>query len=185
MIGAGFVGGGFMGAVHSRASRAARSRLVGIASSSLHRATESAEVLGIERAFANVDDLLADDSVGVLHVCTPNSLHAVQAGAAISARKHVICEKPLATTSEDASALVAAANAAGIVATVPFVYRFHPLVREARARFRIGEAGTLLSIHGSYLQDWLLDPMDDNWRVDVEPAAPPARSRISVRTWWT
>lgn len=170
MTSAGFVGGGFMGAVHTRASRAARAQLVGISSSSPASGKASAELLGVARAFDDLDQLLADDTIDIVHVCTPNSLHAEQARSVIRAGKHVICEKPLATSSEDARALVAAAGAAGIVATVPFVYRFHPLVREARARFRAGEVGRVLSITGSYLQDWLLDPRDDNWRVDSAAA---------------
>jgi predicted dehydrogenase len=166
-IGAGIVGGGFMGAVHSRAARSARARLVGLASSSAKRAQESAELLGVEQAYDDLDALLTDDAVDIVHICTPNALHAEQALAAIRAGKHVICEKPLATTTADAESLVSAAAAAGIVATVPFVYRFHPLVREARARVLAGEAGRLLTIRGSYLQDWLVDTEDDNWRVDA------------------
>lgn len=166
-LGAGFVGGGFMAAVHSRAARASGTRLAGLASSSPSRARESAEALGIGRGYDDLAALLSDDSIDVVHVCTPNALHAGQALAAIAAGRHVICEKPLATTSEDAAELVRAAADAGVVATVPFVYRFHPMVREARARFQAGESGELLSITGSYLQDWLVDAGEDNWRVDA------------------
>jgi predicted dehydrogenase len=167
LISVGFVGGGFMAAVHSRAARAARARLVGLSSSSPARARESAELLGMDRGYDDLDELLSDDSVEVVHVCTPNALHAEQALAVIRAGKHVVCEKPLATSSSDAAAMLAAADTARVVATVPFVYRFHPLVREARARFQEGESGRLLSIHGSYLQDWLVDPGEDNWRIDA------------------
>jgi predicted dehydrogenase len=97
-------------------------------------------------------------------VTTPNALHAEQAAAVLAAGKDVVCEKPLATTVSDAQALVAAAE--GRVATVPFIYRFHPMAREARARFASGEAGQVLTINASYLQDWLLGSGDDNWRVD-------------------
>jgi predicted dehydrogenase len=170
-LGVGIVGGGFMATVHSRAARAARGRLVGIVSSSPARAHVAADELGIETAYASVDELLADDAIDVVHVCTPNALHADQASAALAAGKHVVCEKPLATSVPDAAALVEQAASASrggtpLVATVPFVYRFHPLVREARARVQAGQLGRLLSIHGSYLQDWLLSAGDDNWRVD-------------------
>jgi predicted dehydrogenase len=165
-IGVGIIGGGFMAAVHSRAARAARGRLVGIVSSSAARSEAAADELGIETAYASVDELLADDAIDVVHVCTPNALHADQARAALKAGKHVVCEKPLATSVPDAAALVEQAASASRVGTVPFVYRFHPLVREARARVQAGELGRLLSIHGSYLQDWLLSAGDDNWRVD-------------------
>ncbi|MDQ1571689.1 MAG: hypothetical protein QOF79_2363 [Actinomycetota bacterium] len=166
-IGVGYVGGGFMAAVHSRASRASRARLVGIVSSRPERSQAAAVELGIERSFDSLDELLADDSIDVVHICTPNAQHAEQALAAIAAGKHVVCEKPLTVTVAEAEQLVAAADAAGVTATVPFAYRFHPMVREARARVANGETGRLLGIHGSYLQDWLLQSTDDNWRVDV------------------
>jgi len=164
-IGTAIVGGGFMADVHSRAARAARSRLVGIASSSHGRAARAAEKLGIERAFSSVTELIGRPDVDVVHICTPNATHTEIALAALAAGKHVVCEKPLATSVHDAVALAEAARTAGTTATVPFVYRFHPMVREARARFRDGRAGRLLSVQGSYLQDWLLDQGDDNWRV--------------------
>jgi len=171
-VGVAVVGGGFMATVHSRAARAARARLVGLASSSPERATDAASRLGFDRAYASLDELLADEAVDVVHVTTPNALHAAQAEAALAAGKHVVCEKPLATTPDDAArlaALVAPGGAAdGRTATVPFVYRYHPMVREARARVRSGEAGTVLTWHGSYLQDWLLTSADDDWRVDPD-----------------
>jgi predicted dehydrogenase len=78
----------------------------------------------------------------------------------------VICEKPLALDAAGAARLVAAAADSGQVATVPFVYRFYPTVREARERVRTGVTGRVHLLHGTYLQDWLLRPEDDNWRVD-------------------
>ncbi|MEI5583635.1 MULTISPECIES: Gfo/Idh/MocA family protein [unclassified Agromyces] len=169
---AGFIGGGFMAAVHSRAARAARAELVAGASSSPGRAREAAERLGIAEPFESVEALLADPAVDVVHVCTPNSTHAAIARAALEAGKHVICEKPLATSSADAAALAALAAERGLVAAVPFVYRFHPMAREARARIARGEAGRLVSVHGAYLQDWLAGPDSDDWRVDPALGGP-------------
>jgi predicted dehydrogenase len=165
-LGIGIVGGGFMADVHSRAARSAGARLVGLSSSSAARAVDAAGRLGIERGYASFDALLDDPLVDVVHVCTPNALHADQAERAVAAGKHVVCEKPLATTVADATRLTEAAAAAGIVASVPFVYRFHPMVREARARVADGRSGRLLTFAASYLQDWLLEQTDDNWRVD-------------------
>jgi predicted dehydrogenase len=158
------VGGGFMAEVHSRAARAARAQLVGIVSSSPEKSARAADSLGFERSYGSLDELLADDTIDVVHVCTPNARHAEQAAAVLAAGKHVVCEKPLTTTVADAESLVASVGS--LTATVPFVYRFHPMVREATARFRSGEAGDVLSINASYLQDWLLGVDDDNWRVD-------------------
>ena len=169
---AGFVGGGFMAAVHSRAARAARAELAGGASSSAGRARDAAGRLGLEAAFDSVDALVADPDIDVVHICTPNATHASIARAALEAGKHVICEKPLATTLADAAALVELAADRGLVAAVPFVYRFHPMAREARARIARGETGRLLSVHGAYLQDWLATPNDDDWRVDASLGGP-------------
>ncbi|MGN6760313.1 MAG: Gfo/Idh/MocA family protein [Leifsonia sp.] len=160
------VGGGFMAEVHSRAVRAARADLAGIVSSTPERSAAAAERLGIGRSYGSLDELLADDAIDVVHVTTPNALHADQAVAVLASGKDVVCEKPIATSIPDAERMVGAAQ--GRTATVPFVYRFHPLVREARARFASGEAGRVLSVNASYLQDWLLGSGDDNWRVDAE-----------------
>jgi predicted dehydrogenase len=77
-----------------------------------------------------------------------------------------VCEKPLALDAAQAEALEAAARAADRVATVPFVYRYHPMALEARARVAAGELGALRLLHGGYLQDWLSTAEDDSWRVD-------------------
>jgi predicted dehydrogenase len=169
---AAFIGAGFMATVHSRAARAAGAELVAVASSSGHSAERAAARLGLGRAYGSVDELLADDGIDIVHVCTPNTTHARFALAALDAGKHVICEKPLATTVGDAAALAHRAELTGRSATVPFVYRFHPMVREARARVQAGETGRLLSITGGYLQDWLAEPLADDWRVSAELGGP-------------
>jgi len=106
------------------------------------------------------------DGVDVVHVCTPNRLHAPLAEAALAAGKHVVCEKPLALTAAEADRLLEAARGSGRVATVPFVYRYNPMIAEARARLAAGEIGAVRLVHGGYLQDWLSTADDDNWRVD-------------------
>ncbi|MCC2031197.1 Gfo/Idh/MocA family protein [Microbacterium allomyrinae] len=168
----GLVGAGFMARVHSAASRRAGARLTAVATSNPARAEAAARHLGIERAEGSARSLLAASDIDVVHICTPNGTHSSLALAALAAGKHVVCEKPLATSAADARALVAAADEAGLVAAVPFVYRYHPMVREARARIAQGEAGTLLSIDCSYLQDWMLRADDDDWRADAAAGGP-------------
>jgi len=157
-----------MATVHSRAVRAAAARPELIVSSSTDASTRAAGLLGITGIAADATSLFASSEVDVIHVCTPNATHAALAAQALASGKHVICEKPLATTVADARALAETARVSGRVAAVPFVYRYHPMVREARARVAAGEAGTLLTIEGSYLQDWLLAANDDDWRVDAD-----------------
>jgi len=163
---AAIAGTGFMGAVHTRSARLAGGRVVGISGSSPERAAAVATDLSIERAFDSSEELATSDDVDVVHICTPNHLHLPLAEAALEAGKHVICEKPLALDAEGAERLVGAAEKAGTLAAVPFVYRYYATVREARERVRTGRTGALRLIHGSYLQDWLLDADDDNWRID-------------------
>ena len=165
-LGAAIVGTGMIGAVHRRAALLAGAIVRGVSASSPERAADVARDWDVPRAYRDIEEVLADPQVQVVHVCTPNHLHRAMAQAALEAGKHVICEKPLATTLEDAQALAALAASSGQVATVPFLYRYHPVVREARARIAQGELGPLRLIHGSYLQDWLLDPASNNWRVD-------------------
>ncbi|QCB97609.1 Gfo/Idh/MocA family oxidoreductase [Arthrobacter sp. PAMC25564] len=169
---AGFIGGGFMAAVHGRAVRTAGVIPAGVASSTLESAGRAAARLGLGHAYSSVEQLLDDDSIDVVHICTPNVTHAEFAAAALQAGKHVVCEKPLATSVEDAAAVTALARTLGRTAAVPFVYRFHPMVREARARVRHGQVGRVLTIQGSFLQDWLLSSEDDDWRVDESLGGP-------------
>lgn len=164
---AAILGGGFMARVHSRAIRANGAELVSIASSSPARSLDIAVELGGIRAARSAEEIFADPGIEVVHICTPNDTHSSLAVAALQAGKHVVCEKPLGLDHAAAVEMVHAAAAAGRVAAVPFVYRFHPMVREARSLVRAGEVGTVTNVQGSYLQDWLLDAADDNWRVDT------------------
>jgi predicted dehydrogenase len=176
-------GTGFIGEIHARAARQAGAHLVGVAASTPDHARAAAARLGEVRAFAGAEELAAAPDVDVVHICTPNHLHAPLAETALAAGKHVVCEKPLATSAADARRLVAAAADAGRVATVPFVYRFYPLVREARARVASGAVGALRLVHGTYLQDWLATEDDDNWRVDPELAGA-SRAFADIGTHW-
>jgi predicted dehydrogenase len=180
---AGVAGAGFIGAVHARSARLAGATLAGVATSSPERSREAAERLGAAQAYATPEELATADDVDVLHICTPNHLHARLARLALEHGKHVICEKPLAVGSDEANGLIDAARSAARVATVPFVYRFHPVVREARARVRDGSLGPVRLIHGGYLQDWLASADDDNWRIDADLGGP-SRAFADIGSHW-
>src|SRR5918996_2860578 len=164
----GIAGTGFIGRVHARSALLAGGRIAGIAASTPERAADAARELGAERAFGGAEELVVADDVDVVHICVPNHLHLPLARAALEAGKHVVLEKPIALDAAEADELVAAAERAGRVATVPFAYRYYPTVREARPRIGAGEAGPLRLLQGGYLQDWLLRAEDDNWRVEPE-----------------
>jgi predicted dehydrogenase len=180
---AGIVGAGFIGAVHARSARLAGARIAGVSTSSPERSRAAAERLGAEQAFATPEELATSDDIDVVHVCTPNNVHAELAALALGHGKHVVCEKPLAIGAAEADRLVEAAAASGRVATVPFVYRFHPVVREARARIAAGALGPVRLIHGGYLQDWLSTAADDNWRVDPQLGGP-SRAFADIGSHW-
>ncbi|MBL8269898.1 Gfo/Idh/MocA family protein [Steroidobacter sp.] len=164
---AAIIGTGFIGQVHVRSARLAGAEVVGVAASNPERSAAAAKSLNVPRAFASGLEAARDKDVDVIHICTPNSLHAEVAKAALEAGKHVVCEKPLATSLQDARMLTELAKSKGLIGTVPFINRYHPMVREARSRTQSAETGKLYLIQGSYLQDWLMQAGDTNWRVDA------------------
>lgn len=180
---AGILGGGFMADVHSRAIRAAGHEVVMISSSSPEQSARAAQRLGVSVVAQNTHDLITSDSVDVVHVCTPNTFHAEQAGLAIAAGKSVVCEKPLATSVADAANLVAQVAASKTPTAVPFIYRYYPAVREIRSKVARGDTGELHLLHGSYLQDWLALSTATNWRVD-ESVGGASRTFADIGVHW-
>jgi predicted dehydrogenase len=129
---------------------------------------ERAEEAGLGRVYGSLDELLEDDRVDVVHLTTPNSLHHPQVKRALAARKHVVCEKPLALTAAESRELVELAEAAGVVHCTNFMARSYPLAQQAHFLVEEGTLGEISNVHGSYLQDWLLHPTDWNWRLEPE-----------------
>lgn len=164
------VGAGMVGSVHAHAVHRAGGQLAAICASTPQSSERSARRLGAERA-ATAAEIFAADDIDVVHVCTPNDLHLEQSLAGLAAGKHIICEKPLATTVPDAVTLVDAAANAHAIAAVPFIYRFYPMVREARCR--IADSAVWL-VHGGYLQDHMAKADPAGWRSD------PAQSGVSM-----
>ncbi|MDR1264929.1 MAG: Gfo/Idh/MocA family oxidoreductase [Propionibacteriaceae bacterium] len=162
----GIIGGGFIGQIHARSIRVAGATIHGLADISLDRAREVARQMGVGQVFDSAAALIESPEIDVVHICTPNWTHAELALRAIEAGKHVVCEKPLTTSVEDGQRLVEASQAAGVVATVPFIYRFHPMARELRAQLQSDDAGAVHMVTGAYLQDWMSEPTDTDWRVD-------------------
>ena len=152
--------------MHAKAARLAGGQLAGVADSTLSLSESLAGDLCFDKVFNRTEDLIADPDIRVIHICVPNYLHGPLVTDVVKAGKHVICEKPLATTVAEAMRLESLAENAGVVAAIPFVYRYYPMVREIRERVRSGEGGRLNMLHGSYLQDWLAFDTDTNWRVD-------------------
>ncbi len=183
MVRAAVVGTGFIGPVHVEGIRRAGIEVIGISGSSPARAEEAAKKLGIPRAYATFDDLLADRDVEAVHITSPNRFHFDQASKALQAGKHVMCEKPLAMHARESAELVRIAAASGKAAGVNYNVRYYPLCLEARERIKAGMLGDVFHVAGGYVQDWLLYDTDFNWRVLAEDGGA-LRAVSDIGTHW-
>ena len=165
-IGTAVIGSGFIGTVHVEALRRIGVRVTGVLGSTADRAAEAAAALDVARGYASLDELLADPDVNVVHVTSPNQLHAAHVRAILAAGRHVVCEKPLAMTSDESAELVALARDSGLVAAVNFNLRFYPLNQHVASLVRGGGVGDVRLVSGRYFQDWLLRDTDWNWRLE-------------------
>ena len=177
----GMVGGGqgaFIGAVHRIASRIdGRFELAaGALSSDPARAAQSAAELGIERSYDNyaamaVSESSRADGIDAVAIVTPNHMHAGPAIAFLNAGIHVICDKPLAATIEDAKAIENAVSKSTARFFLTHNYTGYPLIRQAREMVANGDLGNVRIIQAEYAQDWLTDAVDSSnkqadWRTD-------------------
>ncbi len=135
--------------------KARRCDIVAIASREAGRAETVAAELGIPRAHASYEALLADPEVDAVYIPLPNHLHAEWSIAAARAGKHVLCEKPLALTADDAQRMIEVANAEGVTLMEAFMYRLHPSWQAVAELVASGEIGRLVSVQSwfSYFND--------------------------------
>jgi predicted dehydrogenase len=181
VVNAGVIGFGFIGEVHVRAIRSSGGNVRAIAAKTLEEAQIAAKKIGISKA-VTIEEMINDPNIDVIHICTPNVFHAELASLAIKAGKHVICEKPFAVTLPEAESLAKLVQEKNVVATIPFIYRFHPTIREARSRIKnLKEPLSLL--HGYYLQDWLSLETTVNWRIDPKFGGP-SRTFADIGIHW-
>src|SRR5689334_10108223 len=167
-IGAAVIGTGFIGTVHVEQLRRIGVDVRGVLGSTAERGAARAAALNVRRAYATLEELLADPAVDVVHVTSPNHLHVPQASATLAAGKHVVCEKPLAMTAAESAGLVDRARASGLVNAVNFNIRFYPLHQHLRERIAAGDLGDVRFVTGHYFQDWLLHDTDWNWRLEPD-----------------
>jgi predicted dehydrogenase len=191
-LGVGMVGHAFMGAAHSQAWRTAgrffdlpmRVSMNVLCGRSADRTRAAAAKLGWADWSTDWKDLLERDDVQLVDICTPGSSHAEIAIAALEAGRHVLCEKPLANTVDEARAMVAAADAArgrGVLAMVGFNYRRLPAASFARQLVAAGALGEIRHVRAEYLQDWLTDPAFPlTWRLRADEAGSGALGDIGA-----
>ena len=182
-ITAAVIGTGFIGTVHLEALRRLGVRIAGVLGSSPARGANRAAALGVGRAYGSIEEVLADPEVQVVHVTSPNEAHFRQVRQILAAGRHVICEKPLAMTSDQSAEMVALAHASGKVAAVCYNTRFYPLNQQARGMVADGSMGDIRLISGYYHQDWLAKATDWNWRLEKDQGGV-LRSVGDIGTHW-
>lgn len=177
-------GTGFMGRVHLEAVR----RLEHVEVAAIFgRKAEAAQRLGsgflVPLITTDYRQILSDPTIDAVHICTPNAQHFPMAKDALEAGKHVMCEKPLATTVEEATELAALAQKRSLRNGVCHNLRYYPMVQQMRHMCEGGDLGEILVIQGTYSQDWLLYDTDWNWRVDSR-AGGPSRCMADIGSHW-
>ena len=172
----GMVGGGrdaFIGAVHRMAARLDESMelVAGALSSTPDKAIASAADLGLDesRSYGSWQDMLTseaalpeDERIECVVIVTPNHVHHAPAKAALEAGFHVVCDKPLTCTNEEAQDLVDTTARTGRVFAVTYNYTGYPMVRQARDMVRAGAIGTVRKVFVEYLQGWLATPLESS-----------------------
>ena len=179
--------GGFIGAVHRIAARIDdRWELVaGALSSNPDRARAAARDLHIadDRAYTSFAEMAAaeakrPDRIDAVSIVTPNHLHFAPAKAFLDAGIHVICDKPLTTTVEDAQTLAQLVKKSGLIFGLTHNYTGYPIIRQAREMIAAGELGQLRLVQVEYAQDWLTTPLENTgqkqaaWRTDPAQSGP-------------
>lgn len=186
------IGNGFMGAAHSQAWRVAPrffdldrapQMAVMVGRDELKNA-HLAEHWGWQEAASDWREVIARDDIDIVDIVTPGDSHAEIAIAALEAGKHVLCEKPLANSVEEAEAMARAATRAresGVFAMVGFTYRRVPAASFARQLVREGFVGNVRQVRAEYLQDWLMDAESPlTWRLDKSRAGSGALGDIGA-----
>ncbi|MFM6966745.1 MAG: Gfo/Idh/MocA family protein [Rhodoluna sp.] len=179
-INVGLIGGGFMGKAHSLAYSAVPmffwpSEVLPVkhtlAEYTDAMAADAAARFGFENSTSNWKSIIENPDIDLVDIATPNNSHAEIAIAAIAAGKHVICEKPLARTVEEAAAMYEAARKSNSVNMVAFNYRRTPAVALAKKYIEDGSIGKIINFRATYLQDWSADPDSPlSWRFQKSVA---------------
>lgn len=167
-LGVGIIGYGFMGKVHSYDYRSlpiyyeplpVRTKLVGVADAVPERARMAVEQAGFEFGTSDWRELVARDDIHIIDICSPNSFHADQLLAAMTAGKHIYCDKPLVAGEEAMGRVEVPLRSYGGVGQMALQYRFYPATLRAKQLIDEGFVGKVVSFRGAYLHSGSLDPM--------------------------
>jgi predicted dehydrogenase len=177
-------GTGFVGRVHLEGiRRLGFVDVYAIGEPQIEKAKQLADEFGCQKAEADYRRILEDPMVDAVHVCTPNFMHAPIAKDSLEAGKHVICEKPLATSVAEAKDLVNTARSLKLRNCTSHNLRYYPMVQHMRRMVEDGDLGDILVVQGTYSQDWLLYDTDWNWRLDRKSNGP-SRTLADIGSHW-
>lgn len=184
MIKAGIIGAGMMGTNHAEAIRRIPGvEIVALVDGNEARAKSAAQELCIPHVYTSVEEMLHQEELDAVHICTPNNTHYSLCKTVLQAGVNVFCEKPLANTSEQTAELVRLAADKGLIAAVDFNYRQNVIVREMHERLAQSEWGRTFLIRGAYIQDWMMYDSDYNWRCIPEVNGP-SRTVADIGSHW-
>lgn len=182
----GMVGGGndaFIGGVHRIAARIdGRFDLVaGALSSTPEKSEASAKALGIPRSYGSFAEMAEaeaarEDGIEAVSIVTPNHVHFAAAQAFLDKGIHVICDKPLTSTMDDAAKMEQAVASSDALFVLTHNYTGYPMIRQARAMVAAGELGDIRVVQAEYPQDWLASPMENEGLKQAEWRTDPSRS---------
>src|ERR1700689_2598826 len=177
-------GAGFVGRVHIEGIR----RLGNVEAAAVVASTDAkaallGEQLNIPKTAGDYRRILEDPAIDAVHICTPNALHLSMALDALQAGTHVLCEKPLAVSSDEARKMVAAAREAGKRNCTFHNLRYYPMAQQMRRMREAGDLGEILVVQGAYSQDWLLYDTDWNWRIEPQEGGP-SRVMADIGSHW-
>ena len=159
------IGAGFIGAVHVEMLRRLGNVSV-VALCDAIDADKKAAAMHIGNAYSDYKMMIDEQKPDAIHICTPNHTHYDIARYAIEKGVNFICEKPFTTTVEQAKELVSLAKEKGVTGAVNFHNRLYPMPNEMQKMIAKEEVGDLFSVHGEYVQDWLMYDTDYSWRLE-------------------
>lgn len=175
VIGAGMIGGAHAAAYRQFAHRFGGAVLRSVCDMNPAQARDLAEKYGFQRVTDDWRQVIADPEIHILSVCLPNFLHTEVTLAALAAGKHVLCEKPLALSADQARPVRDAADKAACVSGTVFNYRRIPALAEIRSRMDAGDLGRPVQISVLFQCDYAADPMlPHSWRYEFDRAGPGA-----------
>ncbi len=160
------IGTGYIGAAHIEALARIGVQIKAVADTNIGNAEVIAGRYNIKGTYQDYREMLENEDINSVHICTPNNMHYEIAMAVVEKKLNVLCEKPLSLTAEQSAALCKEAKRNSVLGAVNFNYRYYPAVQHARGLIKTNGIGKINIVIGNYLQDWLLYDTDYNWRLD-------------------